>query len=180
MAGEGRCELPPQQRPRTNPPSQTRELYCPNHERERRIRIRNAHLGGGNPLSIAIFDHNKLISLIVSQIFSGRDPFLRDLDAAVVHRVLRGDRPPRPDHVGLSHQMWKMVKSCCDPQSRRMKIGDVVALIEEELSLQVSKRPKSISCRAASNLLFLGYSDLYAPCRSGSPRHFLCQTVIFK
>ena len=52
-----------------------------------------------------------------------------------------------------------------------MNIGDVVALIETELSLQVSKRPKSISCRAASNRLFLGYSDLYAPCRSGSSRH---------
>ena len=70
---------------------------------------------------------------ITSQILSGMDPFFGDLDVTVVRRVLKGDRPPRPRHVGFSNRMWKMVKACWDDKpSRRLTVDEAVALIETE------------------------------------------------
>ncbi|KAF9649933.1 kinase-like protein [Thelephora ganbajun] len=61
------------------------------------------------------------------------EPLSRDLDATVVCRVLRGDRPPRPDHAKLSNKVWKMVRKCWhDVPSRRMTVREVLALIEVE------------------------------------------------
>ena len=76
------------------------------------------------------------------QILSGRDPFVGDLDVTVIHRVLRGDRPSRPHHPGLSDRVWKMVEACWhDRPSRRPTAGQVVALIEAEWDSSVLKRP---------------------------------------
>ena len=64
-------------------------------------------------------------------------PFSEDLDGTVVCRVLKGDRPPRPNHDGPSDQVWKVVKACWHmTPSRRIMVEEVVALIEaEELRL---------------------------------------------
>src|SRR6266478_9710076 len=49
------------------------------------------------------FPRNLRRSLIVpSQIFSGKSPFSGDLNATVICRVLKGDRPSRPGHAGVS------------------------------------------------------------------------------
>lgn len=83
-----------------------------------------------------------MTSLITSQIFSGNDPFSGDLDVTVIRRVLKGVRPSQPDHARLSDRMWKMVNACWrDVPSRRMKVGEVVALIERDHFPPVPERP---------------------------------------
>ena len=85
-------------------------------------------------LSIAIFDLDPLTTWpVASQIFSGKTPFYEDLDATVICRVLRGDRPSRPNHAELPDRMRKIVEACWDDTpSRRMAVGDVVTLMEAE------------------------------------------------
>lgn len=62
------------------------------------------------------------------------DPFSGSLDATVVVRVLKGDRPSRPSHcAGFSNRVWKVVEACWrDSPSRRMTIGEVVTLLDAE------------------------------------------------
>ncbi|KAF9777644.1 kinase-like domain-containing protein [Thelephora terrestris] len=70
--------------------------------------------------------------MLTWEIFSGKDPFRGDLDATVVVRVLKGDRPPHPKNCnGLSRQVWNMVKVCwSDSPSRRMTVGEVLNLLD--------------------------------------------------
>ncbi|KAF9647214.1 kinase-like protein [Thelephora ganbajun] len=69
------------------------------------------------------------------EILTGRPPFDGMTEIAVAYLMLRGDRPPRPDHHKVSGSVWQMIQSCWNPvASRRMPIEEVVTLLEVELS----------------------------------------------
>ncbi|KAF9791960.1 kinase-like domain-containing protein [Thelephora terrestris] len=65
------------------------------------------------------------------EILTGRPVFHEMSKAAANRSMSEGFRPPRPDQV--SETLWQMIRSCWNPKEhRRMKIGGVVALLEEE------------------------------------------------
>lgn len=49
--------------------------------------------------------------------------------------MLRGRRPPRPDHSELSDRVWGMIDGCWESvPSRRKTITEVIAILIAELN----------------------------------------------
>ncbi|KAF9645687.1 kinase-like protein [Thelephora ganbajun] len=69
------------------------------------------------------------------EVLTGRPPFHEMTEISATYLMLSGSRPPRPDHHKVSDSVWRMIQSCWNPvASRRMPIGEVVTLLEAELS----------------------------------------------
>ncbi|KAF9644638.1 hypothetical protein BDM02DRAFT_3102592, partial [Thelephora ganbajun] len=52
---------------------------------------------------------------------------------AAAYSMLRGDRPPRPNHHGISDPLWDMIERCWDSvPSKRMSVAEVLNLLGTE------------------------------------------------
>lgn len=55
-------------------------------------------------------------------------------ETAAAHSMLKGARPPRPDHHEVSDRVWGMIERCWESvPSRRVPAREVVELLEAEL-----------------------------------------------
>ena len=64
-----------------------------------------------------------------------RPPFSGLSGVATMSSMLNGSRPSRPDCHEVSDLVWQVIEGCWNPDaSSRMKIEEVVTLLEEELS----------------------------------------------
>ena len=68
------------------------------------------------------------------QVLTGRPPFFELAEVAAMYSMLKGDRPPRPNHQEVSDRIWYMIERCWHVvPSERMSIGEVIVLLETEL-----------------------------------------------
>ncbi|KAF9644623.1 kinase-like protein [Thelephora ganbajun] len=67
------------------------------------------------------------------EILTGRPPFHGMTEVAAAYLILKGDRPPRPDHHEISDRLWDIIERCWDSvPSKRMSVTEVVNLLEIE------------------------------------------------
>lgn len=68
------------------------------------------------------------------QILTGRPPFSEMANFAATHSMLKGCRPPRPNHHDVSDQLWYMIERCWHvTPSQRMSIREAADLLEAAL-----------------------------------------------
>ena len=77
---------------------------------------------------VVLFAHSR-------QVFTGRPPPPGPAGTAPVRSTTSGPRLSRPIHHEVSDLVWRVIESCWHSvASRRMAIGEVVALLEAEIS----------------------------------------------
>jgi hypothetical protein len=67
------------------------------------------------------------------QAFSGSFPFENLRNEASILRIRSGDHPRRPkigSDLGLTDELWRMVKVCWKRRDRRWKISRIVSTLE--------------------------------------------------
>jgi len=70
-----------------------------------------------------------------SQVFTGRPPPPDPAGTAPARSTTSGPRLSRPIHHEVSDIVWRIIESCWHSvASRRMAVGEVVKLLEAELS----------------------------------------------
>ena len=73
-------------------------------------------------ISIACFIHHRY------KVFAGRVPFADCPPTTVAVRVLLGQRPDRPEHPGLTDELWGMIRRCWEEDAlRRPGSSEVVS-----------------------------------------------------
>ena len=87
-------------------------------------------------------------ALYLQQIFSGNIPFYKiHLGAAVIFRVIRGERPSRPPidichSRGLDDDMWGLINSCWTMKpAERLTASEIVNRLQSRSALSVEERP---------------------------------------
>jgi len=74
-------------------------------------------------------------AMVVVEVFTCRPPFPELGHAAVLIRVVGGERPPRPEEacrLGLSDSVWEMVEKCWEQEPLpRPKISEVLKFFKE-------------------------------------------------
>ena len=69
-----------------------------------------------------------------TQVLVGKPVFGEMSEITATHLMSSGSRPRRPDQKEVSKVVWQVIQSCWDPlASRRMRIDEVVTLLESEL-----------------------------------------------
>ena len=74
------------------------------------------------------------LGMVIYEVLSGCVPFYQHADLSIPGKVVKGDRPQRPQGVGgvwFTDPVWKMLKCCWVAQPRnRPTIGDVLRCLE--------------------------------------------------
>ena len=68
--------------------------------------------------------------MLAVEVFTGKIPFVEQANQEVVFQILGGVRPRTPENakeVGLTAEMWELIKSCgLENPRKRPTIGEVV------------------------------------------------------
>ena len=75
------------------------------------------------------------LGMVIYEVLSGRVPFYQDADWSIPEKVVKGDRPERPQGSGevwFTDAVWKMLEHCWVAQPNdRSKIGAVLRCLEK-------------------------------------------------
>jgi len=55
------------------------------------------------------------LGMVIFEVLSGHAPFARDKDWIVVLKVIRGERPERPEGAWFTNDLWTTLKQCWSP-----------------------------------------------------------------
>ena len=88
--------------------------------------------------------------MLRKQAFSGRFPFEGIRNEALILPVRSGDHPSRPEaasDLGLTDELWDMMKACWKRRDRRWKISRITSILKSHSSAAaVTEGPSQLGC----------------------------------
>ena len=88
------------------------------------------------------------LGMLIYEVLSGRVPFFQHLDSGVIVRVLRGDRPERPQEAvktWFTDDIWCILRRCWEPvPGDRPRIEDVLQCLETESESWTPPSPQAL------------------------------------
>lgn len=72
--------------------------------------------------------------MLAWEVLTGKPPFGKNVEAAVILSVFQNERPSRPAHPEVSDRVWNMIQKCWNEDPfNRMTAADVVDVLEAKL-----------------------------------------------
>ena len=72
------------------------------------------------------------LGMVIYEVLSGRIPFDQDAKFVIPAKVIRGDRPQRPEGVWFMDDVWNVLERCWAPQpGDRPGIEEVLQCLEQ-------------------------------------------------
>jgi serine/threonine protein kinase len=72
--------------------------------------------------------------MLALEVLTGKPPFGKNVQAAVILSVFQNERPSRPAHPQVSDRVWNMIQRCWNEDPfNRMTAAEVVDVLEAEL-----------------------------------------------
>ena len=66
------------------------------------------------------------VRFLLTQVFTGASPFGNLEPIMVMAAIIRGGRPQRPNHPGISDSLWELIQRCWDRSpSKRPEASEV-------------------------------------------------------
>ena len=104
------------------------------------------------------------LGMVIYEVLSGHVPFTQYSRYAAVTKVLRGERPERPQGAEgnwLVGEMWEVLQSCWAPQpGDRPDIKDVLQCLEKASRSWVPPSPRLLVVQSTADPLTQGYTDI--------------------
>ena len=103
------------------------------------------------------------LGMVIYEVLSRRVPFYRSPNLVISGKVLRGDRPERPqgaEGAWFTNEVWEVLGFCWAPQpENRPNIGDVLQCLVEVSRTWKPPSPRLFVASSTVDLLTQGSSD---------------------
>ena len=104
------------------------------------------------------------LGMVMYEVLSGHAPFYTSKIWAVSGKVLKGDRPERPqgaEGVWFIGEIWKVLQTCWTHQAEnRARIEDVLQCLEEVSRSWIPPSPRLVVVPSTADSLAQGFSDI--------------------
>lgn len=71
-------------------------------------------------------------AMVMVEVFTGAAPFNIHPSVAATLVIMQGQRPPRPDHPGLTEKLWKLMQRCWDQEPQlRPEMSEVLEVLQQ-------------------------------------------------
>ena len=104
------------------------------------------------------------LGMVMYEVLSGHVPFYTSKIWAVSGKVLKGDRPERPqgaEGVWFPDEIWKMLQICWAHQAEnRARVEDVLECLEEVSGSWIPPSPRLVAVPPTADSLAQGFSDI--------------------
>ena len=104
------------------------------------------------------------LGMVVYEVLSGHVPFYQFANQVISGKILRGDRPGRPqgaEEVWFTDEVWEVLGSCWATRPKsRPSIKDVLQCMEEVSRSWKPPSPRSLAVPSTADSLTWGSSDI--------------------